>query len=341
MRRPTIRNLSSAAGVSISTVNRVLAGSAGVRPETIRAVRNAAEAIGFYGLRSIESRVAASKPRYRLGFLLHQPGRTFYRNMAQALQAAAQARDDCEIETVVEFLEELSPQNTAARMLALGERCDAIGVVAAVHPLVTQAVDALRERRIPVFALISQLSATGNVHYVGVDNWKVGRTAAWAIEHIAKGPGKLGILVGNHRYRCQEMNESGFRSYFREHAPDFQILEPVSTFESATVAQEVTERLLQAHPDLIGLYVAGGGITGALAALRATGRAGKLIVVGYELMDPTRHALIDGAMTLVISHPLAELAAEAVEGMIQIGSKPGESNFTRVLSFDLYTRENI
>jgi hypothetical protein len=35
------------------------------------------------------------------------------------------------------------------------------------------------------------------------------------------------ILVGNHRYRCQEMNESGFRSYFREHAPGFTLLEPL------------------------------------------------------------------------------------------------------------------
>jgi ABC-type sugar transport system substrate-binding protein len=101
-------------------------------------------------------------------------------------------------------------------MEALGAQCDAIGVVAAVHPLVAQAVDRLQANQVPVFALISQLSAAGQVNYVGLDNWKVGRTAAWAFEHICKSPGKLAILVGNHRYRCQETNESGFRSYFRE-----------------------------------------------------------------------------------------------------------------------------
>ena len=69
------------------------------------------------------------------------------------------------------------------------------------------------------------------------------------------------------------MNESGFRSYFREYAPEFTLLEPLSTFESSAVAQEMTEKLLRDHPDLAGLYVAGGGITGALAALRASGRA--------------------------------------------------------------------
>ena len=60
--------------------------------------------------------------------------------------------------------------------------------------------------------------------YVGLDNWKVGRTSAWAFANICKAPGKIGILMGNPRYRNQEMNEAGFRSYFRESAPYFVLL---------------------------------------------------------------------------------------------------------------------
>ena len=126
------------------------------------------------------------------------------------------------------------------------------------------------------------------MHYIGLDNWKVGRTSAWAFANICKAPGKIGILMGNPRYRNQEMNETGFRSYFRELAPDFTLLEPISTFEAAAVAQEMTERLLADHPDLVGLYVSGGGISGALAALRSAGRAGQIVVVGYDLMEVTR-----------------------------------------------------
>jgi LacI family transcriptional regulator len=227
-------------------------------------------------------------------------------------------------------------------MLALGAECDAVGVVAAVHPLVTQAVDTLHLRNVPVFALISQISATGHVRYIGLDNWKVGRTAAWVFEHVCRAPGKLGILVGNHRYRCQEMNESGFRSYFREHAPGFTLLEPLLTFESSAIAQEMTEKLLNENPDLSGLYVAGGGITGAITALRSTGRAGSLVVVGYELMESTRPALLDGTLTFIISHPLARIAQETLAGMIRAVSAPNESgSFTNILPFEIYTRENI
>jgi LacI family transcriptional regulator len=342
MNRPTINDLAKAAGVSVSTANRVIGGGNNVRSATIRRVRDAAETIGFYGLGSIKSRLDAARPKYRFGMLLQQPTRAFSKMLAQALKQAAERIVDCEIDVKIEFMEELTPQNVAARIIGLAETCDAIGVVAAVHPLVTQAIDALQQRGVPVFALISQLAATAEVHYVGLDNWKVGRTAAWAIEHICKTPGKLGILVGNYRYRCQEMNESGFRSYFREHAPQFTLLEPLSTFESSTVAKEMTERLLREHPDLIGLYVAGGGISGALAALRASDRAGKVVTVGYELMDDTRAALLDGILTLVISHPLERLSDEVMSGMIKaLNMHPKARTFTSVLPFDIYTRENI
>ena len=342
MTRPTIHDLARAAGVSVATVNRVLAGAANVRVPTRQRVQEAAESIGFYGLGAIQSRGAASRPKYRFGFLLHQGTRSFYRMLAQELAAAARAVPDAGIDARIEFLDDLSPQNTAARLHEMGEKCDAVAVVAAVHPLVSAALESLRARGVPVFALISQLSATGQVPYVGLDNWKVGRTAAWAVAQMAKAPGKVGILVGNHRYRCQDMNESGFRSYFREFAPGFTLLEPLLTFESATIAQEMTERLLRDHPDLVGLFVAGGGITGALTALRASRRAGQIVSVGFQLMDVTRTALLDGVLTLVISHPLADMARETVAGMIRaVSQRDGEGNHTVVLPFALLGRESI
>jgi LacI family transcriptional regulator len=340
MRRPTIPDLARAAGVSVATVNRVLSGAAKVRLATRERVQQAAEEIGFYGTGSIQARVAAARPRLRFGVLLLQPNRPFYQNVGRALQEAAATATGAEVELRVEFLEDLSPQNVAARALDLATTCQAVCVTSAVHPVVTQALEQIQARGIPVFALISQISVTGQMSYVGLDNWKVGRTSAWAFAHVCKAPGKIGILMGNPRYRNQEMNETGFRSYFREFAPDFTLLEPASTFESAAVAQDLTERMLADHPDLAGLYISGGGISGALAALRAGGRAGSLVVVGYDLTEVTRAALLDGSMTLVISHPLARLARDAVDGMVRACANPGSTQ-TSIVPFEIFTRENI
>ncbi|NJO37129.1 MAG: substrate-binding domain-containing protein, partial [Rhizobiales bacterium] len=224
----------------------------------------------------------------------------------------------------------------------LGSASDGLAVVTAEHPLVTEAIDRLLGQGVPVFSLISPLSARGNVGYVGLDNWKVGRTAAWAFDRICRTSGKIGILVGNHRYRCQEMNESGFRSYFREFGDGFVLLEPLSTFESAAIAREMTEQLLAEHPDLQGLFISGGGITGALAALRDSGRAGRIVAIGYELMDVTKAALMDGTLTLVIAHPLQRLARETIAAMIRARSAgDGAVSQTIQLPFDIHTAENL
>lgn len=340
MRRPTIPDLAEAAGVSVATVNRVLSGAANVRLATRERVSEAAGRIGFYGLGSIQARVAAARPKLKFGVLLLQRHRPFYQNVARALHEAAADATAAEVNLRVEFLEDLSPQNTADRAQDLARDSDALCLTSAVHPIVTDAVQRIQSDGTPVFALISQLSATGQMNYVGLDNWKVGRTSAWAFANICKAPGKIGILMGNPRYRNQEMNETGFRSYFREHAPGFTLLEPISTFEATAVAQEMTERLLADHPDLVGLYVSGGGISGALASLRSTGRAGQITVVGYDLTDVTRAALLDGSMTVVISHPLGLLAREAIGGMVRSCTTQG-GNQTSIVPFEIYTRENI
>src|SRR5262245_49390436 len=240
MPRPTIAALAKAAGVSVSTIDRVLNGRNPVRQDTAERVLAAAEQIGFYAAGAIRQRLGVGQPTVRLGFLLQQGWRPFYRALGDALTAAATSCATARVEPKVRFMDDLSPDTVASEILELGSRVDALAVVAAQHPKIAQAIDALDSRGVPVFALISQISAQCGVGYVGLDNWKVGRTSAWMFTHLCKRPGKVAILVGSHRYRCQELNEIGCRSYFREHAPEFQLLEPVSSFEDMRIAEELT-----------------------------------------------------------------------------------------------------
>lgn len=341
-KRPTIPDLASAAGVSVSTVNRVLNSPESVRRPTLERVKNAAEEIGFYGLGTIQHSVRATHEKHKFGILLQQKGRRFYGNLGKAMSREAAARSDASIDLTLEYLDDLSPERVAEGLTNLGEQCEAIAVVAAQHPLVADAIDTVMQNGVPVAALIAPLSAKGNVSYVGLDNWKVGRTAAWAFGNIVRQPGEIGILLGNHRYRNQEMNESGFRSYFREHNAAFTLLEPLATYESAAAARELVEKLLKDHPDLCGLFISGGGITGALAALRETPKRQDFVAVGYELFDETRAALIDGTLKMVISHPMETFANETITALIKAKKAGADAGAQRVaLGFDIYTSENV
>lgn len=343
MGRPTIRDLADAAGVSIATVNRVIGESGKVRGATMERVLDAARQIGFYGVGALQHRVAAARSQpHRLGVIIQTPHRHFSEVLELCLETAARASEGGNVRLRLEHLDDLSPERIAARMAALAEDCDALAVLAAEHPIVSDMIDRLATQGVPVVTLITPLSARSNVGYVGLDSWKVGRTAAWAFDHLCRTPGKLGILVGTHRYRCHDLCESGFRSYFREHSDRFALLEPLSTFESDAIARELTEKLLRDHPDLQGLYVCGGGISGALAAIRASGLAGQRVVVGHDLMDTTKAGLLDRSLTLVISHPFETIARETIAATVR-ARKPGiEGGRQSVLvPFDVYTSENI
>jgi LacI family transcriptional regulator len=108
------------------------------------------------------------------------------------------------------------------------------------------------------------------------------------------------------------------------------------------MTQETTERLLSDHPDLAGLDVSAGGISGALAAMRGSGLAGSLVAVGYNLTEVKRAAFLDGALTLVISHPLDQLARAAMGGMVRSCLSVGNVGpITMIVPFELFTRENL
>lgn len=342
MPKATIADVARQAGLSISTVNRAIHEPNKVRDDTIRAVLHAAEKVGFYGIGSIKDSLRTARPRIRIGIMLLQSNRVLYKTMNTLLRQAAGAVASHEVVIRIEHLEELSPQNVSDKLKAMSGDADVIGVVSTEHPVVASTIEALAEQQIKTFALISPLTARCNVGYIGIDNWKVGRTAAWAITNMCRAPDKVAILVGNHRYRCQETSESGFRSYFREHPSGFEILDAQSTFETASIAQEITEEIIEKHPDLLALYCDGGGISGVCAALRGSGKAKDIVLIGHDLTEVTRAALLDGTINFLLSQPLPALGAETIAAMIR--AHDGGPDFppqSISLPFEIYTAENL
>lgn len=176
----------------MATVNRVIGGSAKVREATMQRVLEAARTIGFYGLGALQHRVGAARERHRLAVIIQTPHRHFCDAVASSLEHASADSSTAEVRPHVEALDDLSPESVAARMLALGAENEALAVIAAEHPIVSDAIDRLAANGVPVIALDSPLAARATVGYVGLDSWKVGRQAAWAFEHLCRTPGKLG-----------------------------------------------------------------------------------------------------------------------------------------------------
>ena len=272
-KRPTVADVARSAGLSVATVDRVLNGRLRVREETARRVYEAATATGYHAAGLIKQRMREALPEYRLGFQLLRPDTYFYRQFAREIVDAVERSPRMRGIATVEFSPSLVPSEIIAGLQRLGKTSRALALVAPDHPTLTAAVAELMARGVPVFALLSDFAAGVREGYVGLDNRKVGRTAAWMIAKAASRPGKVAIFVGSHRFDGHELREMGFRTFFREQAPDFTILETQVNLEAAQITHEAIASLLARHPDLVGCYVAGGGIEGAIEALREAGTA--------------------------------------------------------------------
>jgi LacI family transcriptional regulator len=341
MKRPTLNDVAKAADVGVATVDRVLNKRAPVSRETAERVYIAAETLGYHAASLIRQRLDETAEPRTLGFLIQRRTEPFYSGLGSELVAATRANPLMSGRAIVEYLDDISPQTVADRLLALSRRTDAIALVAADHALISESVAQISQSGKPVISLLSDLTAAQRAGFVGIDHRKAGRTAAWSISRLAKAPGKVGIFVGSHRYLGQESAEMSFRSYFRENAPDFSVLEPISTFEKTQFAYEGMQDLLRRHPDLVGVYVAGGGMEGVIEALRESHSGKSIIAVCNELIPETRSALIDGIIDVVIATPVAKLAEKAVEALAHAMSRKSDGQIRFVLPFDLYVSENI
>lgn len=203
-RRPTIRSVAQAAGVSTATVDRVLNSRLPVRESTAMRVIAAAERVGYHGAALMRERLRERAPLRTLGFCLQKRSDPFYLAFAREVSAAAarQVAEPCT--AVVEFIDEIEPQAIARRLASVGAVSDAVAVVAVDHPHVTAAIETLAAQGKPVFTLLSDLSAPSRAGYVGVDARQSGRTAAWAIRNLAR-PG--GVAAGRAEGRHEGRHE--------------------------------------------------------------------------------------------------------------------------------------
>lgn len=312
-RRPTITDLARAAGVSTATVDRVVNARGLVRAETAVRVREAAERIGYHGAALIGARIDEARPRLRVGFVLQKGRQAFYQAFEAAARDAARAATGVRGEAVFEYSPSQAPADFAARLRSLAGRVDAVAATAVAHDAVTEAVTEIQAQGVPCFALLNDFAQGVRQSYIGLNNLKVGRVAAQMIAMTTPTPGKVGVFVGGARWHGHALRETGFRSYFREYADDFHVLEAMVNLETRQITYEATLALLDQHPDLAGLYLAGGGMEGAIAAVRETRAPGAVRLVVNELTPESREALRDRYVTMAIGTPLARVCGDLFE----------------------------
>lgn len=341
-KRPTISDLARDSGVSVATVDRVLNGRAKVREETARRVYDAAQRIGYHAASLIGQRMFADLPEIRFGFVFPKGRQTFWQTVAREMEAAVARATGIRGQMSLEFVSSQSPSEIADLMMQLSESCDAVAASAVNHIQITDTVTQIQNNGKPCFSLLNDFAQGVRQGHIGLNNMKAGRIAAHMMLKAAPQPGKLAVFVGGYRWHGHELRETGFRSYFREYSPGFSVLDTMVNLETRQLTYEATLELLQRHPDLRGLYCAGGGMEGAIAALREVRSPGQVALILHELTPDSRAALADRYAEMAIATPLERLCSETVRLMTEAVQKEDTSALAQhFLRPDLHLPESV
>ena len=216
------------------------------------------------------SLVAAEKPKAVIGISVLTLANPFFKDLADAMTAEAKAHGMVTIVTSGEF-DAAKQQNQVADFIV--RKVDAIVLCPCDSKAVGTTLVQANKAGIPVFtADIASLAKEGKVvGHVATDNFGGGKLAAVALIEALGGKGKVAILdhpeAESVILRTRGFNEELARQK-REKGVTIEVVATLPGGAAKDRSMKATEDLLQAHPDLNGIFAINDpSALGAVAAL--------------------------------------------------------------------------
>ena len=261
---PTLEMVAAAAGVSRSTVSRVVNASPNVTAEAIAAVERAIEELGYVPNRA--ARILASRRTFSIALVIPENTAKFFADpsFATVIQGVAVYLSNTEYTLTLLIAAENDAEKTR-RYLQAG---NVDGAIILSHHSDDRSYVALA-RSIPVVFGGRPMSAEGpNAYYVDVDNVSASREVTRHM--VAAGRKRLATIAGPTNMAAGLDRLEGWRLALADAGMDSDLIE-YGDFTPAS-GGEAMKRLLDRGEPFDGLFVASAQMaSGAMAVLRDRG----------------------------------------------------------------------
>ena len=175
--------------------------------------------------------------------------------------------------------------------------------------------------------------------FVGSDNYEGGKVAGQHMVEISGGKAKVALLEGIPGHETGDSRLRGFRDAIKG-SPGIQVVASQTANWERDQGFNVFQNMLQAHPEIDTLFACNDMMAlGALEAIQAAGKTGKVRVIGFDAVDDARKAMTAGTMVASVAQFPAEMGRLAVESAVQLirGEKPPAEHQVRI---ELVTKAN-
>jgi ribose transport system substrate-binding protein len=175
--------------------------------------------------------------------------------------------------------------------------------------------------------------------FVGSDNHEGGRLAGQHLVALTGGKARVAVLEGIPGHETGDSRLRGFKDAIRD-APGIVIVASQPSNWESDLGFNVFQNMLQAHPDLDAVFACNDMMAlGAIEAIAAQGRTGKIRVLGFDAVDDARKAIVAGTMAASVAQFPQDMGRSAVESALKVlrGEAVPADQGVRI---ELVTKEN-
>lgn len=293
------------------------------------------------GCQKSDSPVAASKPRIAL--VMKSLANEFFNTMAEGAkkhQAANAESYDLIVNGIKNETDLAEQVNLVEQMVA--RQVNAIVIAPADSKALVPVLKRAKEAGILVVNIDNKLDADtlkqANLAspFVGPDNREGARKVGEALAKQLKAGDKVAIIEGIPTAYNGQQRRLGFEDAMK--AASLTVVTVQSGNWEMEKANNVASAILSEHPDLKAILCANDNMAlGAVAAIQAAGKTGKVLVAGFDNIAAIRPMLADGRVIATADQHADQLAVFGIEAALRImkGQTPPGDQTTAV---DLITK---
>ena len=284
--------------------------------------------------------------RPRIALVLKTLNNPFFIDMRKGAITAAERLN---VELIVQSAER---ETDVERQMQIIENLVQAGVAAiCIAPSgskeIVPAVGKAKRAGIPVVIvddrLDAQAAAEAGVHtdaYVGSDNVEGGRIAGRHLIEITGGRATVALLEGIPGHQTGDARLQGFREAIRGSDGIHVVSSQTANWERDQ-GFTVFQNMLEANPSIDAVFACNDMMAlGAIEAIAAAGKTGRIRVIGFDAVDDARKAIASGSMAASVAQFPSEMGRLAVESAVKLirhESVPAE----QPTKLGLITRANV
>jgi ribose transport system substrate-binding protein len=190
---------------------------------------------------------------------------------------------------------------------------------------IVSALAKARDAKVPIIVVDTRVdtkaAADAGVQtetFVGSDNHAGGRLAGEYVVKATGGKARVAILEGIPGHETGDSRLRGFREAVAG-SPGIAIVASQPANWERDQGFNVFQNMLQAHADIDTVFAASDLMAlGAIEAIAAAGKTGRIRVVGFDALDDAKKAIAAGTMDASVAQFPYEMGKAAVEGAVKV-----------------------